>query len=148
VLLVFMDLGIGGALARNARALSDPWDSVAALAPVDLDAYFEPSPAAAFLRDQMRDRPARYFGYAPYVDGQLLAYTVRFFDPRTGPLLVNNRAVTMGLQDVQGYDPMHVRRFDYYLAALNRTTQDYHNADVFPRGLKSPLLGMLNTRYI
>jgi hypothetical protein len=147
-LVVTADLAVGGALARSGRMLRDPLDSVAALAPLDLDSYYRPSTAASFLREQMAAEPARYVGYAPHVDAELVAYTLRFFDASTADLLVNNRAVALGLHDVQGYDPSHLQRFDDYLRAMNGTAQDYHNADVFPRGLSSPLLDLLNARFV
>nr|MBA3951453.1 YfhO family protein [Rubrobacter sp.] len=37
---------------------------------------------------------------------------------------------------------------DEYIAALNRKSQGYHNTDVVPQGLDSPLLDLLNVRYI
>jgi hypothetical protein len=142
------DLAVGGASARGGRALRDPLDGIAALAPVDLSTYYRPTGAAAFLQRHQSDPPFRYFGYAPDVDGQPLAYTVRFLDPSTANLEVNNHALLLGLYDIQGYDASHLRRYDSFLAALNGQTQDYHNAEVFPRGLSSPLLDLLNARYV
>ena len=148
VLVVVGDLAVGGASARGGRALRDPFDGIAALAPVDLSTYYRPTGAVAFLQQHQSDPPFRYFGYAPDVDGQPLAYTVRFLDPGTANLEVNNHALPLGLSDIQGYDASHLRRYDSFLAALNGQTQDYHNAEVFPRGLSSPLLDLLNARYV
>jgi hypothetical protein len=48
VLLVTADLAASGARARTDRTLRDPLDGIAALAPVDLSTYYQPSAAAAF----------------------------------------------------------------------------------------------------
>jgi hypothetical protein len=61
---------------------------------------------------------------------------------------VNNRAVTDRLLDVQGYDAVHVARFDQLLRVANGREQNYHNADLFAPGLRSPLLDLLSARYI
>jgi Bacterial membrane protein YfhO len=53
-----------------------------------------------------------------------------------------------GLHDVQGYNPIHLARYDEYMTALNGRPQDYHHADVFEQGLTSPLLDLLNARYV
>src|SRR5712692_3426704 len=148
VLLLTADLAASGARARTDRALRDPLDGIAALAPVDLSTYYQASGAAAFLQQQLMESPFRYFGYAPDVHGQPIAYTVRFLEPRTADLEVNNHALPLGLYDIQGYDASHLRGYDSFLAALNGQTQNYHNAQVFPRGLSSPLLDLLNARYL
>jgi hypothetical protein len=148
VLLVTADLAASGARARTDRTLRDPLDGIAALAPVDLSTYYQPSGAAAFLQQQLMEPPFRYFGYAPDVHGQPIAYTVRFLEPGTADLEVNNHALPLGLYDIQGYDASHLRGYDSFLAALNGQTQNYHNAQVFPRGLSSPLLDLLNARYL
>ena len=146
--IVTVDLAVGGAKARLDRSPGDPLDGIATLAPVNLNSYYQTSGAAAFLQQRLAVSPSRFFGYAPNVGGRMLAYTVRWLDPRTESLLVNNRAVALGLEDIQGYDASHVRRYDQYLAMLNGHTQNYHNADVFSRGPNSPLLDLLNARYV
>jgi hypothetical protein len=94
------------------------------------------------------ESPFWYFGCAPDDHGQPIAYTVRFLEPSTADLEVNNHALPLGLYDIQGYDASHLRGYDSFLAALNGQTQNYHNAQVFPRGLSSPLLDLLNARYL
>jgi hypothetical protein len=54
----------------------------------------------------------------------------------------------MGLNGVQGYNAVHIARYDEYMTALNGRSQGYHNADVVPKGLDSPLLDLLNVRYM
>jgi hypothetical protein len=122
-------------------------EGVHRLFPVDLDAYYTPMPAARFLQAQMRATgPFRYLGYGSDPGG--LAYTQRFTDPDTLLLGVNNRAVSDRLLDVQGYDAVHLARFDAYLQSANGRAQNYHNADLFADGLRSPLLDLLAARYV
>jgi hypothetical protein len=76
-------------------------------------------------------------------------YTQRFADPATQALLVNNRALALGLEDVQGYNAVHLARFDAYLCELNAgQTQNYHDGQVFAPGLDSPLLDLMGVRYM
>jgi hypothetical protein len=109
---------------------------------MDLSAYYGPTGAEAFLRSQTREEPARYFGYGS------LAYAVRFADPQTRALLANNAATSYGLQDVQGYNAVHLALYDEFMMALNGRAQNRHFSDVLPEGLDSPLLDLLNVRYI
>src|SRR5205085_1255888 len=84
-------------------------------------------------------------GYMP----DSVAYTQRFADPSAAALLVNNRAQLLGLQDVQGYDAVHLARFDALIRAINGgRPQNYHDAQVFGSGLGSPLLDVLGVRYL
>ena len=51
-----------------------------------------------------------------------------------------------GLEDAQGYNPLQLRRYAEYLAALNGGPQDYHWALVY--NFQSPLVDLLNLRYV
>src|SRR5438270_8592073 len=93
-------------------------------------------------------RPARIVGYAQHIFGGPLPYTLRWMSPRAVELGVNNRAILAGLFDVQGYNPIHLARFDAFMRVLNGHSQDYHQSDVFESGLDSPLLNILGVRYI
>jgi hypothetical protein len=53
-----------------------------------------------------------------------------------------------GLHSVQGYNPTHIARYDQFMSALNGDGQNYHFIDVYEKGLASPLLNLLNVRYI
>jgi hypothetical protein len=76
-------------------------------------------------------------------------YTLRFADPVTSDLLVDNRALSLGLQDLQGYDAVHLARFDAFLRRLNDgQAQNYRDAEVFESGLGSALLDLVNVRYL
>lgn len=146
VLVVFADLYAAGGETVEGRMRAGAGD---ALRQVEISSYYDPTQATRFL--QSREGPFRYFGYYPKVtdDGTTIPYTVRFDDPKTRALLVNNRATLYGgLQSIQGYNPTHLARYDEYLEALNERSQNYHDADVFPGGIGSPLLDLLNARYI
>jgi hypothetical protein len=122
-------------------------EGVHRLMPVDLDAYYAPTPASRFLQERLREEgPFRYLGYGP--DASDLAYTQRFSDPATVRLGVNNRAVSDRLYDLQGYDAVHLARFDQFLQVANGRDQNYHNADFFAPSLRSPLLDLLAARYV
>jgi hypothetical protein len=133
-------------------------DSTAAMAPyggfhrVDLGAHYSSSGAAEFLEAHVRDEPARYFGYDPslraYPDGQTVLYRYQFAEPETAAILVNNRGAVHGLDDIQGYNPVQPKRYVEFLIALNGHPQEYHDANVYSTGLDSPLLDLLNVRYI
>jgi hypothetical protein len=60
----------------------------------------------------------------------------------------SRRTLLLGLQDIQGYDDSHLAHYDAYLAALTGATQDYYDASIFSTGLGSPLLDLLNARYV
>ncbi|MBA2754066.1 MAG: YfhO family protein [Chloroflexia bacterium] len=114
---------------------------------------YEPAAAARTLLDWQRDAaPFRYAGYDPSLvtieDGQTVLYRYQFADPLTRELVVNNRATLLGLEDSQGYNPIQIGRYAAYVAAMNGEPQEYHGADVYPGGLGSPLLDLLNVRYL
>ncbi len=54
----------------------------------------------------------------------------------------------LGLYDIQGYNPQQLRRYTEFLTALNGRGQNYHFADLLPTGVASPLLNLLNVRYV
>lgn len=119
---------------------------------VELETYYAQTGAVEFLRERQIAAPGRYIGVddsqRAIADGQMVLYRYQFASPETGALLVNNRGTLHGLPDAQGYNPVQPRRFVEYLTALNGHTQEYHDANVYPAGLTSPLLDLLNIRYI
>jgi hypothetical protein len=115
---------------------------------VELAAYYAPTGAAQFLQNKSHAEKFRYFGYAQHIWGGPIPYTLRWADPSITALQANNRALVAGLDDVQGYNPIHLARYDEFMAALNGHSQNYHHTDVFDTGLDSPLLDLLNVRYI
>jgi hypothetical protein len=148
VALVSLDLHRAW-LAQSATSLAGGGDYQ--FARVDLATYVAPTPGAEFLMRQAAADPSspfRYFGYVGHVFGGPMPYTLRWTDPSIAALQVNNRAFLSGLDDIQGYNPVHVARYDSLVAALNGHSQDYHHADVFDTGFDSPLLDLLNVRYV
>ncbi|MBA3643324.1 MAG: YfhO family protein [Chloroflexia bacterium] len=119
---------------------------------VDLGAYDRDAGVAPTLRALTGNGAGRYFGYDPalqtMLEGQAMLYRHDYRDPRTTALLVNNRATLRGLPDLQGYNPLQPERYVEFMTALNGHPQEYHGAYVFERGLDSPLLPLLNARYI
>ncbi len=119
---------------------------------VDLGEEYTPSGAATFLRERAEDGDlGRFFGYDPGIhpgDTTPQLYRFSFADPRANVLLLNNRATALGLQDIQGYNPIQPQRYVEVMRALNGFAQEYHEANVYSEGLGSPLLDLLNTRYI
>ena len=116
---------------------------------VDLADYVSTAPGARFLMEQARSQPAfRYFGFAGHVFGGPMPYTLRWADPTITALQVDNRGLLTALQDIQGYNPIHIARYGDLIDALNGQPQNYHQADVYPSGLDSPLVDVLGVRYI
>ena len=115
---------------------------------VDADAYYAPTAGQRFLQTMTATHPARIVGYAQHIFGGPLPYTLRWMSPRVVALGVNNRAILAGLYDVQGYNPIHLARFDAYMRVLNGRAQEYHQTAVLESGLDSRLLDLLGVRYI
>jgi hypothetical protein len=145
LVVVIVDLGTASS-AQLAEAMHE--EGAYQLRKLDLASYYAASPADRFLQNQARAAPARYFGYAQHVFGDVMPYTLRWTDPKIEALDTNDRALLVGLDDIQGYNPIHLTRYGEYMAAVNGTSQDYHHADVLPSGLGSPLLDLLNARYL
>lgn len=147
MLVLFMDLFAAGRATFAERATADLGKD---LVKVDLSRFFEPTGAAKFLRSETEGEPARYFGYGPHHqgDGWSFRYNNYFAERDTSALLASNMGTPSGLQSIQGYNAVHIARYDEYMEKLNGRSQGYHNADVVPRGLDSPLLDLLDVRYM
>lgn len=117
-----------------------------------VQAYQEVDPASSFLRDRMESGEVfRYFGYDPAwltLDGEQRTYHIEYRDPHVLALIVNNRSIPLGLEDIQGYNPIQIQRYADFLERINGSTQSYHAANVLFRGVTSPLLNLLNVRYV
>jgi hypothetical protein len=147
VLVVFVDLFAAG---RATIADYETADLGKELVKIDLARYYEPTGAAMFLRAETGNAPARYFGFGPHPHGEKRSfhYNNWFAERDTTALLASNLGTPSGLQSIQGYNAVHIARYDEYIAALNGRSQGYHDADVVPQGLDSPLLDLLNVRYM
>jgi hypothetical protein len=116
----------------------------------------DPGGAGEFLQNQqeLAGQPFRYFGYNGIrlrTEEQRRAETYhgRVMNPSIVALLVSARATRLGLEDVQGYNPIQSARYVSFLRAVNDgIAQDYHDGNILPAGLNSPLLDLLNVRYI
>ena len=75
-------------------------------------------------------------------------YREWYFTPEAISLLINARAMPLRPRRRQGYNPCNVKGYVEFLNALNQSTQNYHDAQILPTGLLSPLLNLLNVRYI
>ncbi|HYP62126.1 MAG TPA: YfhO family protein [Thermomicrobiales bacterium] len=117
------------------------------------DATTDPGGAGEFLQEK-RDAGEyfRYFGYDNVLQqgGESYPSTYRenFGNPTAIAILVNARAMRLHLNDVQGYNPVQLKNYVTYLNQLNDAVQNYHDAQILPDGLNSPLLNILNARYI
>ena len=88
------------------------------------------SPPARSATPAMAD-----LGY-PGDEARRESYMERRFDPAISALLVNGRPIYLGLYDIQGYNPLHLSRYDEFMTASTahrRTT----TAFLLPSGLRS-----------
>ena len=106
--------------------------------------------AASFLLARQGMEPVRYAGYdLGSMEPGSNAYFRTYRFPLVPALLVNNRATSIELHALSGYNPVQPARFREVVDALNRRQQqDYHQTNLMPAGLDSPLLDLLNVRYI
>jgi hypothetical protein len=147
VLVVFVDLFVADRAIIAERATANVGK---ALVRIDLTRYYEPTGAAKFLRSETEDAPARYFGFGPHQHGEKRSfhYNNWFAERDTTALLASNLGTPSRLQSIQGYNAVHIARYDEYIEALNGRSQGYHDTDVVPEGLDSRLLDLLNVRYM
>jgi hypothetical protein len=117
--------------------------------------YTEASGAALFLQQRQAEstEPFRFFGYdarLAFVESGPVrrTYVSEYRDPEVMSLLVNNQGILLGLQDVQGYNPVQLSLYSAVIRAVNRRLQGYHTANVLTTGWNSPVLALLNIRYV
>jgi hypothetical protein len=104
--------------------------------------------AGQFLRERAGASDMfRYFGFVGPQGPGFQAHEL-FAEDWVMPLLINNRAMRLKLYDVQGYDPAQLQRYLATFTALNGFPRDYHEALIYRQGIGSPLLDMLNVRYL
>ncbi|HQY30674.1 MAG TPA: YfhO family protein, partial [Thermomicrobiales bacterium] len=111
-----------------------------------------PGGAVTWLLEQQQSDPYfRYFGYDVMQlmnNGRARTYHITYSDPKTIRLVAMNRSVYFGLNDIQGYNPVQIKRYVEFMNTLNAAEQSYHAANVLEGGLDSPLLNILGVRYI
>ena len=143
ILTVFVDLFVAGRAIVANEWLTEGGKSL------DLAEYYQPSGAARFLESRDGGEPFRYFGFGLGPPGGTISSPTKAVMPEVTALEANNRAMMQGLQTTQGYDPVRLARYDDYVEAMDEDEQNSHHfADVFETGLDSPLLDLLNARYI
>jgi hypothetical protein len=116
-------------------------------------AQTDPDGAGAFLQAQLAaGQPFRCLGYGgvdrPNGNWYAASYMSRRFDPDVAGILVNGRSLMLGLDDIQGYDPIQLSRYVDLIREANGRAQDYHTAFIDDKGLGSPLLDLLDVRYV
>jgi hypothetical protein len=113
----------------------------------------DPDGAGAFLRQLgLEGVPFRYVGYGGYNDPndpeRRRSYMTHRFDPRISALLVNGRPLLLELDEIQGYNPVQLRRYAEFITAMNGWRANYHVLYLLPEGADSPMLALLNMRYV
>ena len=120
---------------------------------IDPVTFYEPSGAGAFLQRQ-RDRGelGRYAAFTPVPrpDGSVVSASYFFFwqYPSVQWLEAHNESMLLGLEHVQGYNPVHLARYDELVGAGNGRGQDYHVANLFPRAFDRGVFDLLNGRWV
>lgn len=145
VAIVFVDLAsFGQGRVTKSTRVTDRWIG---LRKVDLARFYEPGDAGKFLQARAQSEPFRYFGFNLRLDDRR-NYPLQWAEPQANLLLTNNRATVFRLHDVQGYNPVRIARYQHFFTALNARGQGYRRSDVYSTGLDSPLLDLLNVRYV
>jgi hypothetical protein len=114
-------------------------------------AHTDPGTGAAFLQQQQATQPPfRYVGYGGrgFENKGQFTYPDRRLDPEIMAIMTNGRPFRLGLDQTQGYNPLQLKAYADFIAMLNGKAQNYHYLDLTWGGAQSPLLDMLNVRYI
>jgi hypothetical protein len=113
----------------------------------------DPGGPGEFLQDRMAERgPFRFFGYGPSIIAvkgprRDTTYHGMFRESLVVELLFS-RSMRLRLENIQGYNPSHNARYFDFLLAVNGELQNYHDANVLRTGVLSPLLRLMDVRYI
>jgi hypothetical protein len=145
---------VGRALISGWGPNAGPDRSLNAALAGDLETFLHDNGAATFIKQATAEEPGRYAGFDPSLlprpsrHGELppQAYRNAWLGPANW-LLVHNWGTWFGIEDVQGYNPIHIRDYGEYIDAMNGHRQEYHETNVFTAGISSPLLDLLNLRY-
>ncbi len=111
----------------------------------------DPGGAGEFLHQQQDVQPPfRFVAYGGMYHPETIrrTYPDRRLEPAMVAILQNSRPMRLGLETTQGYNPLQPLVYQEFIRALNRQEQNYHFANVVHTGVNSPLLDLLNVRYI
>ncbi len=111
----------------------------------------DPGGAGEFLQQQRDSQPPfRFVAYGGmyHPDTIRRTYPDRRLEPAMVAILQNSRPMRLGLETTQGYNPLQPLVYQEFIQVLNRQEQNYHFANVVHTGVNSPLLDLLNVRYI
>lgn len=118
----------------------------------DITAYYAITPGLQFIENQTGDEAGRYFGFDTMLrhseTERPALYRFQFPSDEVRQLGVNNLATAHRVEDVQGYNPVQLQAYVDFMHVINGEAQEYHDANIYPNGLDSPLLDLLNARYI
>jgi hypothetical protein len=145
---------VGRALVAGWGPGGGPDRSLNAALAGELDTFLYDNGAATFIKESTAETPGRFAGIDPSLlprpsrHGELppQAYRNAWLGPSNW-LLVHNWGTWFGIEDIQGYNPIHIRHYGEYIDAMNGHRQEYHETNVFTPGVSSPLLDLLNLRY-
>lgn len=139
MLAVFADLYSAGKATIEDNGGTQTADQIIR---TDLSDYYAPTEVTRLLRAD-GETPFRFFAYSPG-----LRYQRKFMEPGARALEGESRPTALRIQSTQIYHAVHLALYDEYLVTMNGESQNYHSANVLPEGLDSPLLDLLNTRYV
>jgi hypothetical protein len=111
----------------------------------------DPGGAGEFLQFMGENEPPfRFIAYGGmyHPDTVRQTYPNRRLEPAMVAILQNSRPMRLGLETTQGYNPLQPMVYQEFMTVLNRQDQDYHYANLVHTGVNSPLLDLLNVRYI
>jgi hypothetical protein len=111
----------------------------------------DPGTTAGYLQEaQAGEDPFRYAWYIGigYEDSYITSSGARMEQGTLG-VLANGRSIFLGLEEIAGYNPIHLEDYVELSDAMNGTDQNYHWLETFEYAFtSSQLLDMLNVRYI
>lgn len=111
----------------------------------------DPGGAGEFLQQQEQtEGPFRFIAYGGmyHPDTVRRTYPDRRLEPAMAYILQNARPMRLELETTSGYNPLQPLVYQDFMAALNRGEQNYHYANLLHTGVNSPLIDLLNVRYI
>jgi hypothetical protein len=111
----------------------------------------DPGGAGEFLQQQRDTQPPfRFIAYGGMYHPETVhrTYPDRRLEPAMVAILQNSRPMRLLLETTQGYNPLQPLIYQDFMQALNGQEQDYHYASLLHTGVASPLLDLLNVRYI